>query len=182
MLTYLHIVLLVHYSRYLLSYTCKSKILKHTDLLFSYFHFQTKTPPNKKKEKRKTCNREIIYRTASPIVLNMNDKDVNDSCILSFEVNKEVSAGFTDGDQPTVDAHGVQLLTGHAVDFQGPQDGGQVPDVGEGHERKLAPPVSRYTHSAEQGHQLVQTASPKPEAEIGACPDEGNAVNSFRFR
>lgn len=112
----------------------------------------------------------------------MNDKDVNNSCILSFEVYKEVSAGFTDGDQPTVDAHGVQLLTGHAVDFQGPQDGGQVPDVGEGHQRKLAPPVSRYTHSAEQGHQLVQTASPKPEAEIGACPDEGNAVNSFRFR
>ena len=182
MLTYLHIVLHVHYSRYLLSY--KSKISKHTDLLFSYFHPQTKTSPHPiiKKEKIKTCNREVIYRTATPIVINMNDKDVNDSCILSFEVNKEVSAGFTDGDQPTVDAHGVQLLTGHAVDFQGPQDGGQVPDVSEGHERKLAPPVSRYTHSAEQGHQLVQAASPKPEAEIGACPDEGNAVNSFRFR
>ena len=73
------------------------------------------------------------------------------------------------------------FLQASAVDVDHLEAWREEPDVVEGDERKLTPPLSGYTDTTEDSGQLVAETFPEVEAGVGEFPDTVDTVGSIRL-
>lgn len=77
---------------------------------------------------------------------------------------KDPTKSFTHRGHTAIDTHGIQALTDRTVDLQNLEHRGDVPDMPESDERKLATPLRSHATSATHRHQVVAKDFPTLKA------------------
>lgn len=84
--------------------------------------------------------------------------------LSAFEMMEYPSDGLTNRSHTAVDAHRIQAQTNSTVDLQNLEHRGNVPDMPESDERKLATPLCSHATSATHRHQVVAKDFPTLKA------------------